>query len=190
MNNVPAVPDKQPGKCPVFIQTVNSEQGKTLRAAIPGNGKDKPSLEQYYGVVKELTATQDNELAEDICRSAVSAMPKENDTARNINTIYQALADFAPQDAIEAKLCLQATALYSQGMQYLSKAERASMVQTAEMFMKFAIKLLRLHNETIEALNRHRRKGEQKVVVQHVNVENGGKAIVGNLIAGEGQKIK
>lgn len=135
MKNAPIVPDKQPGKCPVFIQTVDTEQGKALRAAIPGNGKDKPSLEQYYGVMKELTATQDNELAEDICRSAVSAMPNENEAAHNINTVYQALADFEPKDAIEAKLCLQATALYSQGMQYLSKAEQASMVQTAEMFM-------------------------------------------------------
>ena len=34
-----------------------------------------------------------------------------------------------------------------------------------------------------EALARYRRKGEQKVVVQHVNVNDGGKAIVGNMIS-------
>jgi len=56
--------------------------------------------------------------------------------------------------------------------------------------MKSAIKLLRLHNETIEALSRYRRGGEQKVVVQHVNVNNGGQAIVGNVEARGGGKCK
>ncbi len=45
------------------------------------------------------------------------------------------------------------------------------------------IKLLRLHNETTKAAARYRRKGEQKVVVQHVNVNDGGKAIIGNMIS-------
>lgn len=183
MQHTPAIPDKQPGKCPVFVRVIDTDNGKKWTIAIPGNGEDKPSLEQYYGIMKKLTGTHDNELAESICRSAVEAMPKADENDQHINTVYQALADFEPKDAIEAKLCLQSTTLYAQGMQYLSKAERANMPQTADMFMRFAVKLLRLHNETIEALNRHRRKGEQKVVVQHVNVENGGKAIVGNLIA-------
>lgn len=56
-----------------------------------------------------------------------------------------------------------------------------------ETHMNYAIKLLRLHNETIETLSRYRRKGEQKVIVQHVNVNDGGKAIVGgNLGIGGG----
>ena len=58
-----------------------------------------------------------------------------------------------------------------------------SMMCQIEFNMKCAIKLLRLHNETTEALARYRRKGEQKVVVQHVNVNDGGKAIVGNMIS-------
>ena len=57
------------------------------------------------------------------------------------------------------------------------------MICQIEFNMKCAIKLLRLHNETTEALARYRRKGEQKVVVQHVNVNDGGKAIVGNMIS-------
>jgi hypothetical protein len=31
----------------------------------------------------------------------------------------------------------------------------------------------------LEALNRHRSKGEQKMVVEHVHVHSGGQAIVG-----------
>ena len=48
--------------------------------------------------------------------------------------------------------------------------------------MSQAIKLLRLHNETVDTLGRYRRNGEQKVVVQYVNVQNGGQATVGAVI--------
>ena len=68
-------------------------------------------------------------------------------------------------------------------MQYLSRVEKSDMMCQIEFNMKCAITLLRLHNETTEALTRYRRKGEQKVVVQYVNVNDGGKAIFGNLIS-------
>ena len=40
-------------------------------------------------------------------------------------------------------------------------------------------KLLRTFLMQLEALNRHRSKGEQKMVVEHVHVHSGGQAIVG-----------
>ena len=48
-------------------------------------------------------------------------------------------------------------------------------------------KLMRLYNETFETLNRYRRKGKQKIVVQHVNVNSGGQAIVGSEIKNQGE---
>ena len=38
----------------------------------------------------------------------------------------------------------------------------------------------------VDTLTRYRRKGEQKVIVQHANVNDGGKAIVGNFQNGGG----
>jgi len=66
------------------------------------------------------------------------------------------------------------------------KAER---YDTSNHYGNLAIKLLRLHNETIETLGRYRRGGEQKVTVQHVNVNEGGKAIIGN-VSGVGETNK
>jgi len=37
------------------------------------------------------------------------------------------------------------------------------------------------HVLLVEALNRHRGKGQQKVTVEHVHVHAGGQAIVGNV---------
>lgn len=50
--------------------------------------------------------------------------------------------------------------------------------------MNTATKLIRLHNETIDALCRYRRGGEQRVIVQHIQVNDGGKAVVGGMIEG------
>ncbi len=53
-------------------------------------------------------------------------------------------------------------------MEYLALAAVAQLADHMNHCNNTAIKLLRLHNETIEALNRHRRGGEQRVIVQHV----------------------
>lgn len=106
-----------------------------------------------------------------------------SDDAQKLNILVQTLAECEPKDINEARLCLQASNLYSEGMHYLCQAKMAEMPH-AEFYMKSGIKLLRLHNETIEALNRYRRGGEQKVIVQHVNVNEGGQAIVGNIKTG------
>ena len=41
------------------------------------------------------------------------------------------------------------------------------------------MKLMRTYTAQVEALARLRRGGEQRVIVQHVNVNEGGQAIVG-----------
>jgi hypothetical protein len=176
--------DDKFGKCP--IQCVHPKPNEKALPSIIFNPKcqwsDSP-IEAMQCALNQLTGTHDQDVAIEIIDRAVSAMPSTHRQDYNTNVIYQSLSDCEPKDAIEAKLCAQSTTLYAQGMQYLSRAEKADMLNQAEFYMKSAIKLLRLHNETVEALSRYRRKGEQKVVVQHVNVNDGGKAIVGNVIA-------
>ena len=41
--------------------------------------------------------------------------------------------------------------------------------------------------QQLEALDKHRRRGQQTVVVEHVHVNDGGQAIVGSVSAGRGQ---
>jgi hypothetical protein len=49
-----------------------------------------------------------------------------------------------------------------------------------------ANKLSRTYTLLLDALNRHRGKGQQKVTVEHVHVHSGGQAIVGAVEAGGG----
>lgn len=83
---------------------------------------------------------------------------------------------------IEDRLLRQATELHAQGLRLLEFAGSLESLRMRDSLMNQAIKLLRLHNETVDTLGRYRRNGEQKVVVQYVNVQGGGQATVGAVI--------
>lgn len=147
----------------------------------------KESFSSIGTAFKFLTATTGDNLAAEIINKGANALPCNIKGAQSFNIILESLAESAPKDVVEAKLCVQATALYSQGMTYLSRAENSEMICHIEFCTKTAMKLLRLHNETIEALSKYRRGGEQRVVVQHVQVNDGGKAIVGGVLERGGE---
>lgn len=117
-----------------------------------------------------------------------------DDYAQIANAINSALLSMAPADIIEGQLCARLLVLNNQIAEYMGRA--ASSTQTSEgrdLNLNRATKLMRVYNETLDMLNKHRRKGTQTVVVQHVNVGNGGQAIVAgqmNSGGGDGQNVK
>jgi len=52
-----------------------------------------------------------------------------------------------------------------------------------ELNMRHAERLMRIYNQQVDTLNKHRGKGQQKVTVEHVTVNEGGQAVVGSLEA-------
>lgn len=137
----------------------------------------RDSFASQIEALQSLTATTDYAISQELFKNGVKALPGGY-SSRNANVAVQTLADVAPSDSTEARLCMQEMALYAQGMRQLSKAGSAELLEHAEFHMRSATKLLRLHNETVEARNRHKRGGEQRVVVQHVQVNQGGQAVV------------
>ncbi len=131
-----------------------------------------------------------------ILSSTMSAMPinATGDHASTIQVTQEALTSMKPNDIFEGMLCSKLLILHNHAMDYMSHASNPdAKLQTQEMYLNRAIKIMRLHNETQEALNKHRRKGEQKVVVVHQNVQvnDGGQALVaGELAQGVGGKDK
>ena len=125
---------------------------------------------------KQITGTKDFEVAHNIVNSGAMAIlslvemgqPMSEQAVTCLNIILQNLHDFQPKDAIEASLVAKAAALFQHGMARLSKLASSENVRNSEAQANMAIKLLRCHNETIEALSRYRRGGEQRVVVQHI----------------------
>jgi len=102
-----------------------------------------------------------------------------------VNAVNDALLSMAPQDEYEGMLCGHLLALHNQSMHYMAKAAIPEISSEAkDLSINRAIKLMRAYNETLDLLNKHRRKGEQKFVVQHVNVNGGQTIVAGNFDRG------
>lgn len=95
------------------------------------------------------------------------------------NAVRDALLSMKPADEYEGMLCSRLLVLHNQYMNFMARVTNNNQTsQGIDLNINRATKLMRLYNETLEALNKYRRKGEQKVTVQHVNVGNGGQAVV------------
>ena len=90
-----------------------------------------------------------------------------------------AIDGMRPADEIEAMLAVQRVATHEVAMDMLARAKRADRMPILQESGSLAGKLLRTYAAQVEALARLRRGGEQRVIVQHVNVNEGGQAIVG-----------
>ena len=130
---------------------------------------------------RETFGTDEAELIGSLMALSANASPTGSRAAK-MNCAAQSLWEGKPQSLTEAKLISQASLLYEQGMYLIASANNESMIPQQEHCLKNAFKCLRLHNETVLALDKLRRGSDQKITVQHqhVNVEGGGRAIVNN----------
>jgi len=125
------------------------------------------------------TGTASKDYGRLILSQTYAGLFADRDRASIINGSYQALLAMNPADEYEGMLISRMIVLHNQYMHFM--ANTASPEQTSQgvdININRATKLMRVYNETLETLMRYRRKGEQKVTVQHVNVTNGGQAIV------------
>jgi hypothetical protein len=95
-----------------------------------------------------------------------------------------------PNDELEGMMAAQLIACHNASIECYRRAMIGE--QTFEgrrENLSQANKLSRTYATLLEALNRHRGKGQKKVTVEHVHVHEGGQAIVGN-VAGGGMRTK
>ena len=93
-----------------------------------------------------------------------------------------ALVGIGPKDELEGMMAAQLIAAHNASMECYRRAMLGE--QTLEGWrenLAQANKLSRTFAALLEALNRHRGKGQQKVIVEHVHVHAGGQAIVGTV---------
>lgn len=93
-----------------------------------------------------------------------------------------ALIGIAPGDELEGMLAAQLLACHNASMECYRRAMLGEQsFEGRRENLNQAGKLSRTYATLLEALNRHRGKGTQKVTVEHVHVHSGGQAIVGNV---------
>jgi hypothetical protein len=95
------------------------------------------------------------------------------------------LAGVKPKDELEGMLAAQLLASHNAAMECYRRAMISEQTfEGRKENLNQANKLSRTYATLLEALNRHRGKGQQKVTVEHVHVHNGGQAIVGTVGGG------
>lgn len=116
----------------------------------------------------------------------LSAKDIEKMQPRQLNQALAMLSELDPADGAEGMLAAQMVAVHVTTMNCLKRANIESQTfHGRELNLKFATKLSRLFAQQMEAMGKHRRKGTQKVTVEHVHVHDGGQAIVGSVGHGD-----
>jgi hypothetical protein len=124
-------------------------------------------------------------LANQVCRALVEA---EDPRLRAVQheAALAALEEIGPRDPIEGMLAAQIVAAYDAAMMCLHLMAQEQRLGVRETSLNQANKLMRSCAALVEALNKHRGKGQQVVRVEHVTVQAGGQAIVGAVSQGGG----
>ena len=100
------------------------------------------------------------------------------------NNSLALLNGIQPQDEIEGMLAIQMIAVHNIAMETMRRAVTGQINSVVEGNVNNATKMLRTYTTQMEALKRYRTGGQQKVIVEHVNVNQGGQAIVGAISTG------
>jgi hypothetical protein len=135
----------------------------------------------------EVTGTHSDDVAMRMIYQAttVHVFPKSKDVNDRLITAIRTMAEMTPKNATEAMLAVQMIAAHDAALVFLKHATAENQsVGTAEATVLCATRLMRVFNEQLEAMARLKGKtGQQKVIVEHVHVHQGGQAIVGAVSA-------
>jgi hypothetical protein len=105
-----------------------------------------------------------------------------------LNAAIAVIASVRATSELEALLATQATIAGFSAFRMLELSQRHLGEENTAVYGTFAIKLVRLQNELIETINRHRRGNSQSIVVKHVHIHPGAQGVVGIVNQDEGRE--
>ena len=121
-----------------------------------------------------------------LVNAACDGSPSNPPSQHAINRTLAAATGIGARDEIEGMLAAQMVSTHFAAMTLLRRLKGAENIPQQASAGSLAVKLLRTYTMQVEALQRYRGKGQQKVTVEHVHVHSGGQAIVGAVTQGGG----
>lgn len=192
-DNLPAthtesVPELKETKDGSIDKRKNAKKPFKIELVETENGKISPSFDKnsISGSLDDLftnaTGAIDSDLALTlIIQTCLASSPDKKSSQKSMNASIAAMTEIGPRDAAEGLLITQMVAIHNQSMAMMRKVHDLDRIEQIEKYLNLVTKLQRTFIAQMEALNKHRRKGQQKVIVEHVNVNEGGQAIVGSV---------
>ena len=157
---------------------------KADNAAAVGKGGNEPRAKPQ---LKHVGGSKSDDWNQTLANQAMQAVwthssPEARD--RQLSATIAALVGIAPKDELEGMIAAQLIACYNAAMECYRRAMIGEQsFEGRRENLSQANKLSRTHATLLEALNRHRGKGQQTVRVERVTVHEGGQAIVGSVNA-------
>jgi len=103
-------------------------------------------------------------------------------TTATTNAAMAAIIEIDPHDSVELMLSSQMVTVHNISIEMSARVvSEGQSIEGVNTNINRVTKLMRTFTTQVEALSKYRNKGQQKITVQHVNVENGGQAIVGDI---------
>lgn len=111
--------------------------------------------------------------------------PSEKNHAEALNRATPLLRSINPSDELEGMLALQMIGIHTMAMEMMGRAMQTDQtVNGVNDNVNRVTKLTRTFIAQMAALNKHRGKGQQKMTVEHVHVNEGGQAVIGDVKQG------
>ena len=149
---------------------------------------DHPDTEVGIALFMEAVGTTDRAFAAGFICQVTNATGKklDEDSMIRLNFMLSVIRGIKPKDHVEAMLACQMAAVHESTMKFFRNlAESSDDLEYRDSAERTLNKLMRTFTTQMEALKRYRSGVQQTVNVQHVNVNDGGQAIVGNISQGE-----
>ena len=130
--------------------------------------------------VHQAFATTDISLIVPLLLQAKRAAGFGDDNSTAHHYTVAAVHSLGARDGLEALLAVQMVGVHNLAMQFLADAAVKEQTEIGiDVSVNRANRLLRTFTAQVEALKKHRSKGEQHFTVEHVHVHSGGQAVVG-----------
>jgi hypothetical protein len=158
-----------------------------LKATKQGNATkldiDHPDARLGMSLLMEAVGTADGDFMHGLLQQ-LSAVAGDKTGTDGINFLLSAMQGVQPRDEVEAMLAAQMAATHKATMLLAKRLIYTETIQQQDSAERAFNKLARTFTAQVEALKRYRSAGEQTVRVEHVTVNEGGQAIVGNVTGG------
>jgi hypothetical protein len=104
-----------------------------------------------------------------------------------LQAVVAVMGGLKPRDELEGMFAGQLVATHNAAMECFRRAMiDGQSFESRREALNQANKLVRSYAALVEALDRHRGKGEQRIIIERVDVRAGGRAIVGAVSQGGG----
>jgi hypothetical protein len=148
------------------------------------NAQSSEKFENGDGDNRALTTTETEHLAirKKLFAQAGNAAFLQPPGESDWQILAAVLSGIGENDHLEAFLCSQMVVAHDLGMEFIRRARSPQQPAAGiDENLNRGIKLFRMFTRQVEVLRTLRSKGEQKMIVEHVHVHNGGQAIVGSV---------